>query len=251
MGRERSIRDVPSAGFASRLTSAAAAPYDELPVMMVNVLLLPTFARLSLFLVGLFGLLLGAIRLEALNDRVIVNLGDCPAACWQGVEPGKTLSGDALRHLSALYGFPPNLSPCTDLLTNYCERYTWRSETPPGTTTQLTIVHDRIRSVVVSPPGFTLGEVILSLGTHYAGFSGASSALANRHFSFQLGFDETRLGLSLALPCPATYLALMQTPIANFSIGLPIPNPQRYYDLYSFAAVRRVFFHGCEGVFSS
>jgi hypothetical protein len=200
--------------------------------------------RVALLITLLFAGVIGALRAQPYHDPLRDDLNGCKISCWQGVEPGTSLATNAQERLNVDYGSEPSISSCFDPPSNFCNRLTWRSKDTLQTT-EVMINHDRIQSILVFPPGFTLGEALLTLDSFNGGFYGASQAsVENQHFYFQLVFDETRIGLSVTVACPTSYFVMMQTPISNMSVGTPTINTQQYF-LNSFSTVRRVGYQQC------
>jgi len=205
----------------------------------------PVLTRLTLLFSLLFAGVIGALHLQPYRDPVLDTLSGCRVACWQGVEPGLSIDKASLDHLNADYGSQPSVTSCIDMPSNFCNRFSWRSADALRAT-EVMVNHDRVQSIMVVPPGFTLGEALLALDSFHTGFYGASPATVDsQHFNFQLVFDQTRIGLSMTISCPASYFVMMQTPVRNLNVGTPTSNTQGYF-LNSFAAVRRIGYQQCE-----
>ena len=202
-------------------------------------------ARRSLVIALGFALVIAGLRMQPYNDPLLNDLSGCKVSCWQGVEPGFTIGTDSLQRLNLEYGSQPTISSCIDLPSNFCNRFSWRSPDAQRAT-EVMINHDRVQSVIVAPPGFTLGEALLALDSFHAGFYGASPAtVESQRFNFQLVFDGTRIGLSMTITCPTSYFVMMRTPVRNLNVGTPTSNTQGYF-LNNFAAVRRIGYQQCE-----
>jgi len=193
----------------------------------------------------LFACVIGVLHAQPYRDPITANIGGCAVSCWQGVEPGRSLSTDSLDRLNMEYGAQPTSSSCFDLPSNFCNRFTWRSS-DAARTTELMINHDRVQSILIFRTDFTLGDVLLTLNDFHHGFYGASpTSIENQHFYFQLTFDDTRIGLSMTVPCPASYFVMMHTPINGMNVGIPTSNAQAYFG-NNFAFIRQKWYQFCE-----
>ncbi len=180
------------------------------------------------------------------SDPLFGVVGDCDVSCWQGIEPGVTAFEDALIRLNAVYGYFPIKDGCFAPPSPYCARYTWRSETLPQVT-EMIVNHKTIEAIIVYPPGFSVGEALLSLSHFRAGFVGTSDpSTANGHFYFQALFDETRLSLLIAPDCTGSYFAMMQSPVRSISVNVPLPPVEQRDLARSFGEVRERWYRLCE-----
>jgi hypothetical protein len=208
-------------------------------------MILLALTRLTLLITLVFALMIAGLRAQPYDDPIQGYFSGCAISCWQGVEPGRSIGTASLHRLNAEYDSQPTISGCINLPSNFCTRFSWRSADSERST-EVLINHDRIQSITVYPPQFTLGEALLALGSFHAGFYGASQAsVQKQRFYVQLLFDETRIGLSMTVTCPAPYFVLMQTAVSSMNVGTPTSNTQQYF-LNNFAAVRRRWYQLCQ-----
>jgi hypothetical protein len=201
---------------------------------------------LSCALTLLFAGVIGVLRVQPYRDTIIERIGGCAVSCWKGVLPGEVLSKAMLDQLDAEYGGAAVYSTCFDLPSNFCSHLVWRSSAAPQST-EVMINHDRVEGINVMQHGFTLGEALLALGDFQDGFYSASPPTAlNSHFYLQLFFDQTRIGLSVIVPCPTSYLALLQTSVDTVSVSRPSSSLQNQL-ANTFMDVRKLWYRVCEG----
>jgi hypothetical protein len=193
----------------------------------------------------LFVGVLGAARMQPFGDHVSARFGDCNIPCWRGVKPGATPIEDAVTRLTAVNGSQPDRHPCSGTPITPCYHYTWRSGDQGLLSTDLEF-HPGVYEVITAhTPGFTLGEALLTLDDMGVRFYGAYPGYeADQAFNFQLLFENSRLTLFTAAPCPGSYFTLMQTPLKSLNVNYPNLN-MRYAPDLSFAAIRRMFFQLC------
>ncbi len=209
--------------------------------------LMRSFYGFTLLITALFAAALSLVRMQPYRDHVSPNFGDCAMPCWKGVQPGATPLQDMLTRLTDANGTEPARIPSSGTPTSPCIRFTWRSGAAGLIDTDLEFQRGVYEAITAYTPGFTLGEVLLSLDALEIRYYGAYPGYeANHEFNFQLLYDNSRLVLFTAAPCPGSFFALMQTPVKTLGVNAPSLN-MRYAPDLSFAAVRRMFYQICEG----
>jgi hypothetical protein len=201
----------------------------------------------SALFTAIFAAVLGAVTMQPYHDSVAPTFGDCAMPCWKGVQPGATSLEDALVRLNAANGSQPQRHPCSGTPTSICYHYTWRSGEEGLLSTDLEFERGVYEAITAHAPGFTLGEALLAFETLGVRFYGAYPGYAADHaFNFQLLYENSRLVLSTAAPCPGSLYAFMHSPIKSLGVNAPNLN-MRYTPDLSFAAVRRMYMQLCEG----
>lgn len=200
----------------------------------------------SLALTIVFAVILGGLRLQPRANPAEAVLVGCAMPCWKGIAPGNTSSQDALAVLNTAIGHQPYVDMCSFPLSEAaCIQYVWTS--PDGTTpyAEMAIERQEIHALIIYTPSFTLGDALLTLrGLHvemdgvYPGFR------TNQQFYLQFLFAHSDLILRASVPCPGSYLDLLQTPVRTIEVDAPrldVPAST----MKSFAAVRAAFAQVC------
>jgi hypothetical protein len=196
------------------------------------------FARLSLFLVALFGLLLGAMHLEALDNVAITDFGDCAMPCWQDVQPGVTGRADALARLKALGWILRE--QCNPAVYQACYNFARAASDPIAF---VYVDQEVVRQIALVRSRLRLGDLWLALG------SPESSAIAPRTYraswlNAALWFDPGNVSTRMKFACPIGFANMLRSPIDTILVWEE-GTSMRGTTLDSPADLRRTVFQVC------
>jgi hypothetical protein len=173
----------------------------------MHAALLPLYARLSLLLISLFGLLLAGMHLEPPLNLATTDFGDCLMPCWQEVQPGVTSRTDAVDRLKALgWTLREHCNPAV-----YQDCYSFGR----GVSDPIAFVYvdqEVVRQIALVRSRLRLGDLWLALG------SPESSAIAPRTYratwlNAALWFDPGSVSTRMKFACPIGFANMLRSPI--------------------------------------
>jgi hypothetical protein len=199
---------------------------------------LPLFARLSLMLMSLFGLLLAGMHLTPPLNLAAADFGDCAMPCWQHVQPGVTSRVDAVDHLKALgWTFREQCNPAV-----YQSCYSFGRDTSDPIAF-LYVDQEVVRQIALVRSSLRLGDLWLALG------SPESSAIAPRTYraswlNAALWFDPGNVSTRMKFACPVGFANMLRSKIDTILVW-EVGTAMRGTVLDSAADLRRAVFQVC------
>jgi len=199
---------------------------------------------IALLFVPLFAIVIVALRAQTPNTLPEAEFGRCSTPCWQGIQPGFTSKPDALTLMNNAQGFNPIKPECYSPSMTPCELYHWVSPENIHIWTGVQTQHGLVVSVEAKTPGFTLGDMLLSLDSLHHGLYSFQMAHNLDWLYLWMSFSEASISIGAQSTCPNSFFSMLQTPIDNVTVQSSSPN--RPHEPMSFGLLRRMYYDLCE-----
>ncbi len=200
--------------------------------------------RIALGLTALFALTQVAARIQPINRAAETALNTCAAPCWRGIQPNVTSKTDAVAQLNAAFGSAPERPLCFTTLSGVCDLYQWALSDDPQMTTGIQIVDEKVEQVAAKSPGFTLGELVLTVIGRQQRLSATEMGYGFHTLYVWLAFAHSSIGVSAQVECPSAYAHLLQAPVDSIVIQPPADDELRLPT--TFGDFRQMFYRLCE-----
>ncbi|HVU09693.1 MAG TPA: hypothetical protein VHD90_00390 [Phototrophicaceae bacterium] len=199
---------------------------------------------IALSLTALFALTQVAARVQPINTAAAAALNTCAVPCWRGIEPNVTSKIDAVAQLNAAFNSEPERPLCFTTLSGVCDLYQWALPGDPQITTGIQIVDEKVEQVAAKAPGFTLGDLVLTVSAHQQRLSATEVGYGFNTLYVWLSFAHSSIGVSAQVECPSAYVDLLQAPVDSIVVQPPADDALRLPT--TFGDFRQTFYRLCE-----